>query len=151
MCCYLCLRCHCNCIFVNYVLSTTYVCVNVFYEGTTSSTDKQILCFLCREGRCSLVTSFSLFRFMALYSLIQFCSVLILYTVSSSEAPSFKFLCFNVLRMFSEGKNFKQTILALSLICFHWAAHNEMCHFTVCLSSLWPTWVICSSCFLTWS
>lgn len=38
---------------------------------------------VCREGRCSLVTSFSLFRYMALYSLIQLFSVLILYSVSS--------------------------------------------------------------------
>uniref|UniRef100_A0A672ICA4 P-type ATPase A domain-containing protein n=1 Tax=Salarias fasciatus TaxID=181472 RepID=A0A672ICA4_SALFA len=37
---------------------------------------------LIREGRCSLVTSFSLFRYMALYSLIQFISVIILSTVS---------------------------------------------------------------------
>ncbi|XP_061622793.1 cation-transporting ATPase 13A2 isoform X3 [Phyllopteryx taeniolatus] len=35
---------------------------------------------LIREGRCSLVTAFSLFRYMAVYSMIQFCSVLILYT-----------------------------------------------------------------------
>ncbi|XP_072222711.1 polyamine-transporting ATPase 13A2 isoform X1 [Leuresthes tenuis] len=41
---------------------------------------------LIREGRCSLVTSFSLFRYMALYSLIQFCSVLILNTVKTSVA-----------------------------------------------------------------
>ncbi|XP_070766289.1 polyamine-transporting ATPase 13A2 [Enoplosus armatus] len=41
---------------------------------------------LIREGRCSLVTSFSLFRYMALYSLIQFCAVLILYTVKTSLA-----------------------------------------------------------------
>nr|XP_046252815.1 cation-transporting ATPase 13A2 isoform X2 [Scatophagus argus]XP_046252816.1 cation-transporting ATPase 13A2 isoform X2 [Scatophagus argus] len=41
---------------------------------------------LIREGRCSLVTSFSLFRYMALYSLIQFCSVLILYTVKTTLA-----------------------------------------------------------------
>uniref|UniRef100_A0AAX7SZW7 Cation-transporting P-type ATPase N-terminal domain-containing protein n=1 Tax=Astatotilapia calliptera TaxID=8154 RepID=A0AAX7SZW7_ASTCA len=41
---------------------------------------------LIREGRCSLVTSFSLFRYMALYSLIQFCSVIILYTVKTSVA-----------------------------------------------------------------
>ncbi|XP_044066516.1 cation-transporting ATPase 13A2 isoform X4 [Siniperca chuatsi] len=41
---------------------------------------------LIREGRCSLVTSFSLFRYMALYSLIQLCSVLILYTVKTSMA-----------------------------------------------------------------
>ncbi|XP_015243066.1 PREDICTED: probable cation-transporting ATPase 13A2 isoform X1 [Cyprinodon variegatus] len=39
---------------------------------------------LIREGRCSLVTSFSLFRYMALYSLIQFCSVLILNTVMTT-------------------------------------------------------------------
>ncbi|KAM7410928.1 hypothetical protein PAMA_021072 [Pampus argenteus] len=41
---------------------------------------------LIREGRCALITSFSLFRYMALYSLIQFCSVLILYTVRSQMA-----------------------------------------------------------------
>ncbi|XP_040008147.1 cation-transporting ATPase 13A2 isoform X2 [Xiphias gladius] len=41
---------------------------------------------LIREGRCSLVTSFGLFRYMALYSLIQFCSVLILYTVKTGVA-----------------------------------------------------------------
>ncbi|KAM3617951.1 uncharacterized protein V6R79_013182 [Siganus canaliculatus] len=41
---------------------------------------------LIREGRCSLVTSFGLFRYMALYSLIQLCSVLILYTVKTSLA-----------------------------------------------------------------
>ncbi|NXY38895.1 AT132 ATPase, partial [Pomatorhinus ruficollis] len=34
-----------------------------------------------REGRCSLVTSFGVFKYMALYSLVQFVSVLLLYTV----------------------------------------------------------------------
>lgn len=38
---------------------------------------------LPREGRCSLDTSFSVFKYMALYSLTQFISVLILYTVSA--------------------------------------------------------------------
>ena len=33
-----------------------------------------------REGRCALVTSFGVFKYMALYSMIQFASVLILYT-----------------------------------------------------------------------
>ncbi|XP_039559087.1 polyamine-transporting ATPase 13A2-like isoform X2 [Passer montanus] len=33
-----------------------------------------------REGRCSLVTSFGVFKYMALYSLVQFVSVLLLYT-----------------------------------------------------------------------
>ncbi|XP_077434192.1 polyamine-transporting ATPase 13A2 [Vanacampus margaritifer] len=41
---------------------------------------------LIREGRCSLITAFSLFRYMAVYSMIQFCSVLILYTVSTNLA-----------------------------------------------------------------
>ena len=33
-----------------------------------------------REGRCSLVSSFATFKYMAMYSIIQFASVLILYT-----------------------------------------------------------------------
>uniref|UniRef100_A0A8C4NML1 ATPase cation transporting 13A2 n=1 Tax=Dicentrarchus labrax TaxID=13489 RepID=A0A8C4NML1_DICLA len=53
----------------------------------TSKTDN-ISCvpLLIREGRCSLVTSFSLFKYMALYSLIQLCAVLILYTVKTTMA-----------------------------------------------------------------
>lgn len=43
--------------------------------------------FAPREGRCSLDTSFSVFKYMALYSLTQFISVLILYTVSISRTP----------------------------------------------------------------
>lgn len=38
---------------------------------------------LISEGRCSLVTSFALFKYMALYSLIQFFTVLILYKCHS--------------------------------------------------------------------
>ncbi|XP_029291341.1 polyamine-transporting ATPase 13A2 isoform X2 [Cottoperca gobio] len=49
---------------------------------------------LIREGRCSLVTSFSLFRYMALYSLVQFCSVLMLYTVRTNLAD-LQFLFFD--------------------------------------------------------
>ncbi|KAM6983109.1 polyamine-transporting ATPase 13A2 isoform 1-T1 [Tautogolabrus adspersus] len=51
-----------------------------------TSKTKNISCvpLLIREGRCSLVTSFSLFRYMALYSIVQFCSVLILYTINTS-------------------------------------------------------------------
>uniref|UniRef100_A0A8C5AQ81 Cation-transporting ATPase n=1 Tax=Gadus morhua TaxID=8049 RepID=A0A8C5AQ81_GADMO len=50
---------------------------------------------LIREGRCSLVTSFSLFRYMALYSLIQFSSVLILYTVKTNLGD-WQFLFFDL-------------------------------------------------------
>ena len=35
-----------------------------------------------REGRASLVTSFSLFKFMALYSIAEFVTVAVLYSVS---------------------------------------------------------------------
>lgn len=48
---------------------------------------------LIREGRCSLVTSFSLFRYMAMYSLIQYCSVLILHTLKTSMADLQYLLC----------------------------------------------------------
>jgi cation-transporting ATPase 13A3/4/5 len=34
-----------------------------------------------REGRCALVTSFGVFKYMALYSMVQFISVLLLYTL----------------------------------------------------------------------
>ncbi|XP_015268069.1 PREDICTED: probable cation-transporting ATPase 13A2 [Gekko japonicus] len=37
-----------------------------------------------REGRCSLVTSFVVFKYMALYSLVQFVSVLLLYTINTN-------------------------------------------------------------------
>ncbi|KAK8783295.1 hypothetical protein V5799_010340, partial [Amblyomma americanum] len=36
------------------------------------------------EGRCALATSFSLFKFIALYSLIQFLSVILLYHVQTN-------------------------------------------------------------------
>lgn len=38
---------------------------------------------LIREGRASLVTAFGILKYMALYSLTQFISVIILYTVSN--------------------------------------------------------------------
>ena len=38
-----------------------------------------------REGRASLVTAFSVFKFMALYSLTEFITVAILYSVSFLE------------------------------------------------------------------
>ncbi|KAI5612268.1 cation-transporting ATPase 13A2 isoform X1 [Silurus asotus] len=51
---------------------------------TSKSDNISCVPLLIREGRCSLVTSFSLFKYMALYSLIQFSSVLILYTVKTN-------------------------------------------------------------------
>ncbi|XP_051894917.1 cation-transporting ATPase 13A2 isoform X2 [Pristis pectinata] len=37
-----------------------------------------------REGRASLITSFGVFKYMAMYSMIQFVSVLIMYTINSN-------------------------------------------------------------------
>ena len=37
-----------------------------------------------REGRCALVTSFGVFKYMALYSMVQFISVLLLYTLMTN-------------------------------------------------------------------
>ncbi|KAJ2855263.1 hypothetical protein J3B02_002262 [Coemansia erecta] len=46
---------------------------------TSHSTDIQCVLEVIREGRAALVTSFSCFKYMALYSIIQFTSVSILY------------------------------------------------------------------------
>ncbi|XP_027549015.1 cation-transporting ATPase 13A2 isoform X3 [Neopelma chrysocephalum] len=48
-----------------------------------------------REGRCSLVTSFGVFKYMALYSLVQFVSVLLLYTLNTNLSD-FQFLFFDL-------------------------------------------------------
>lgn len=51
-----------------------------------TSREQNIRCvkLLALEGRCALSTSFAIFKYMALYSLIQFFSILILYNVSIS-------------------------------------------------------------------
>lgn len=48
----------------------------------TSSLEHGIECvpLLIREGRAALVTSFGMFKFMALYSLIQFITITVLYS-----------------------------------------------------------------------
>lgn len=46
---------------------------------------------LIREGRAALVTSFSCFKYMALYSLIQFTSVTLLYSLGGNLGD-FQFL-----------------------------------------------------------
>lgn len=51
-----------------------------------TSRQPDISCFIevIREGRCALVTSFSCFKYMALYSLIQFTTITLLYSLPSS-------------------------------------------------------------------
>ncbi|WFD35064.1 hypothetical protein MCUN1_001912 [Malassezia cuniculi] len=58
-----------------------------------TSTRPDISCVIevLREGRAALVTSFSCFKYMALYSLIQFTSISLLYSLASSLGD-FQFL-----------------------------------------------------------
>ncbi|KAJ2779084.1 hypothetical protein H4R18_004212 [Coemansia javaensis] len=47
---------------------------------TSSVTDISCVAMLLKEGRCSIATSFSCFKFMALYSIIQFTTCCLVYT-----------------------------------------------------------------------
>ncbi|KIK67306.1 hypothetical protein GYMLUDRAFT_69495 [Collybiopsis luxurians FD-317 M1] len=58
---------------------------------TSSTPDIGCVLELVKEGRCALVTSFSAFKFMALYSMIQFTTVTLLYSFASSLGD-FQFL-----------------------------------------------------------
>ncbi|RKO96700.1 hypothetical protein CAUPRSCDRAFT_217, partial [Caulochytrium protostelioides] len=58
---------------------------------TSHSTDLECVLTTIREGRAALVTSFSCFKYMALYSLIQFTSVSLLYS-QVSNLGDFQFL-----------------------------------------------------------
>ncbi|XP_024410042.2 polyamine-transporting ATPase 13A2 isoform X4 [Desmodus rotundus] len=51
---------------------------------TSSVASIECVPMVIREGRCSLDMSFSVFKYMALYSLTQFISVLILYTINTN-------------------------------------------------------------------
>lgn len=53
-----------------------------------TSKEPNITCVqdLIREGRAALVTSFGIFKYMAIYSLTQFISVIILYTIDTNLA-----------------------------------------------------------------
>lgn len=60
--------------------------------------------YLALEGRCALVTSFGLFKYMTMYSLIQFCTIIILYSVSKFHLKRyyyFVFISFVVVFFFS--------------------------------------------------
>ncbi|KAI9597974.1 hypothetical protein BDF19DRAFT_494043 [Syncephalis fuscata] len=53
---------------------------------TSATTDVRCVIKVIREGRAALVTSFSCFKFMALYSMIQFVTVGLLYTFAYQMA-----------------------------------------------------------------
>ena len=51
---------------------------------TSKHPDISCVLEIIKEGRCALVTSFTLFKYMALYSMVQYMSVLMLYSVRSN-------------------------------------------------------------------
>ena len=54
---------------------------------TSKITNISPMITLLKEGRCSLATSFQVFKYMALYSMIQFTTVLILYQFIADLSP----------------------------------------------------------------
>ncbi|KAK9679165.1 hypothetical protein K7432_016381 [Basidiobolus ranarum] len=62
---------------------------------TSKSTDISCMLDVIREGRAALVTSFSCFKFMALYSIIQFTSVCFLYEFGA-VLGDFQYLYFDL-------------------------------------------------------
>uniref|UniRef100_A0AAR5PDG0 Cation-transporting P-type ATPase C-terminal domain-containing protein n=1 Tax=Dendroctonus ponderosae TaxID=77166 RepID=A0AAR5PDG0_DENPD len=66
------------------------ICIN-FFKFIYTNVAISCIIWLILEGRCSLVTSFSIFKYMALYSMIQFVTILIIYTCHSMLG-NFQFL-----------------------------------------------------------
>lgn len=50
---------------------------------TSKVSDISCVVTLVQEGRCALVSTFIIFKYMAIYGLIQFTSVIIAYSVSA--------------------------------------------------------------------
>ncbi|KAL1923846.1 uncharacterized protein VTP21DRAFT_8826 [Calcarisporiella thermophila] len=63
---------------------------------TSRTMDIRSVIKLVREGRCALVTSFSCFKYMALYSVIQFTTAISLYNYAS-DLGDFQFLYIDLL------------------------------------------------------
>lgn len=66
-------------------------CISVAAPFTSQVQNISCVKLLALEGRCALSTSFAIFKYMALYSLIQFFSILILYNVSIDKSTSLLF------------------------------------------------------------
>ena len=75
-----------------------------------TSRDASIACVpeLIRQGRCALVTSFGIFKYMAAYSLTQFISVMILYDIGTN-LTDFQFLFIDLLIICSLSALFGHT------------------------------------------
>lgn len=53
---------------------------------TSQITDVTCVTKVIREGRCALVTSFGIFKYMTCYSIIQFITLILLYSVSNPKS-----------------------------------------------------------------
>ena len=75
-----------------------------------TSRDASINCVpeLIRQGRCALVTSFGIFKYMAAYSLTQFISVMILYEIGTN-LTDFQFLYIDLFLICSLSAVFGRT------------------------------------------
>ncbi len=75
-----------------------------------TSKDASISCVpeLIRQGRCALVTSFGIFKYMAAYSLTQFISVMILYEIGTN-LTDFQFLYIDLFLICSLSAVFGRT------------------------------------------
>ena len=58
---------------------------------TSQVQDISSIIHLLREGRCALMTSFSNFKYIEMYSMVQFTNVILLYTVGSNMS-NYQFL-----------------------------------------------------------
>lgn len=90
---------------------------------TSAVEDISCVKHLMLEGRCALVTSFAVFKYMAMYSLIQFFTVLILYKVNAFINTTFFFLlhcnqslCITDKLFGKHGSTLDFTIVELALI-----------------------------------
>lgn len=75
---------------------------------TSSKPDISCVPQVIREGRAALVTSFGLFKFMVLYSVLEFFSTLLLYTIGSTLSD-FEFLYIDLCLIVVFGFFFGQT------------------------------------------
>ena len=75
-----------------------------------TSKDASISCVpeLIRQGRCALVTSFGIFKYMAVYSLTQFISVMLLYEIGTN-LTDFQFLYIDLFLICSLSAVFGRT------------------------------------------
>lgn len=87
---------------------------------TSQITDVTCVTSVIREGRCALVTSFGIFKYMTCYSLIQFITLILLYSVSVSHYRNLIFRIANLLFFFFGGRGFLFARKLTAINSFEW-------------------------------